>query len=215
MYRYHTNDIGCFSLLSNSQDAPRRFKYANTGSGTKAICTSKWQYWSLCENSHDTRQSQRSTTQSITHVICSAMKTHGLHESTCHSHPPHTPSLSPQIRSPYPAFQINIKNWDALYRVSRSRRSGSKRSRLPRYDSNTQLATGEEHTHSPADSLDLQMINADTHTQINTRKRSMQTHALLCCNHIKCHMSSSSGICITASRSIANTTGPSPQMCVW
>ena len=110
MYRYRTNGIGCFSLLSNSQDAPRRFKYANTGSGTKAICTSKWQYWSLCENSHDTRQSQRPTTQSITHVICSAMKTHGLHESTCHSHPPHTPSLSPQIRSPYPAFQINIKN---------------------------------------------------------------------------------------------------------
>ena len=148
MYRYRISGIGCFSLLSNSQDAPRRFKHGNTGSGTKAICTSKWQYWSLCENSHDTRQSQRSTTQSITHVICSAMKTHGLHESTCHSHPPHTPSLSPQIRSPYPAFQINIKKWDALYRVSRSRRSGSKRSRLPRYDSNTQLATGEEHTHT-------------------------------------------------------------------
>jgi hypothetical protein len=54
-----------------------------------------------------------------------------------------------------------------------------------------------------------------THTQINTHKRSMQTHAFLCCNHIKCHMSSSSGICITASRSIASTTGSSPQMCFW
>jgi len=46
------------------------------------------------------------------------MKTHGLHESTCYSNPPHTPSLSPQIRSPYPAFQINIKKNEMPYTES-------------------------------------------------------------------------------------------------
>jgi len=109
------------------------------------------------------------------------MKTHGLHESTCHSHPSPTPSLSPQISSPYPAYQINIKNTDALYRVSRSRRSGSKRSRVRRYISNTQLATSEEHTrtHSPVDSLDLQMINADTHTNKHTQTINADTRTFM------------------------------------
>ncbi len=42
-------------------------------------------------------------------------------------------------------------------------------------------------------------------------KRSMQTHTY----QIKCHMSRSSGTCITASRAIASNTGPSPETCVF
>jgi len=115
-----------------------------------------------------------------------------------------------------PCLSNKHKKWDALYKVSRSSRSGSKRSRVRRYISNTQHATSEEHTrtHSPVDSLDLQMINADTHTNKHTQTINADTRTLML-QPYQMLMSSSSGICITASRSIASTTGPSPQMCVW
>ena len=215
MYWYRNNGIGCFSLLSNSQDAPRRFKHANTGSGTQKRYAPPSDNIDHSVRTHMTHANRRDQqlSQLRTSFALQWKPTDSM-RAPATATPSYPQPLTTNTFS-VPCLSNKHKKWDALYRVSRSRRSGSKRSRLPRYDSNTQLATGEAHTHTLSCWFTRLANDQCRHTQINTRKRSMQTHALLCCNHIKCHLSSSSGICITASRSIASTTGPSPQMCVW